>query len=100
MRFSKNFKAKQKLILSLNETYIHMEHEGPALRCISSQAFIAFQQVEREGRMKLPLKAQVVKPAQRIPRYELLIKVFALGDTPQNPYLRKPIPRNSRGRQL
>ena len=25
--------------------------------------------------MKLPLKAQIVKPAQRIPRYELLLKV-------------------------
>ena len=34
-----------------------------------------FQQCERDTRVKLPLKAQIVKPAQRIPRYELLLKV-------------------------
>ena len=37
--------------------------------------FPLLQQIERETRSKLPLKAQIVKPAQRIPRYELLIKV-------------------------
>jgi len=30
--------------------------------------------------VKLPLKAQIVKPAQRIPRYELLLKVVLLPD--------------------
>jgi len=34
------------------------------------------QQCERDARVKLPLKAQIVKPAQRIPRYELLLKVL------------------------
>jgi hypothetical protein len=33
------------------------------------------QQTERQSRTKLPLKAMIIKPAQRIPRYELLIKV-------------------------
>lgn len=33
------------------------------------------QVTEKETREKLPLKAQIVKPAQRIPRYELLVKV-------------------------
>ncbi len=37
--------------------------------------FIFFKQTERETRSKLPLKAQIVKPIQRIPRYELLLKV-------------------------
>ncbi len=36
---------------------------------------IFFKQTERETRSKLPLKAQIVKPIQRIPRYELLLKV-------------------------
>jgi len=38
--------------------------------------FVAcLKQCERDARVKLPLKAQIVKPAQRIPRYELLLKV-------------------------
>ena len=31
--------------------------------------------MEKELQVKLPLKAQIVKPVQRIPRYELLIQV-------------------------
>lgn len=38
--------------------------------------FLSFikQQIEKDFKSKLPLKAQLVKPAQRIPRYELLLK--------------------------
>ncbi|ELU16927.1 hypothetical protein CAPTEDRAFT_222014 [Capitella teleta] len=41
----------------------------------NKSAFQKFvEQTERQSRTKLPLKAMIIKPAQRIPRYELLIK--------------------------
>jgi len=47
------------------------------MSCIVDGA-ACFQQCERDARVKLPVKAQIVKPAQRIPRYELLLKVIIL----------------------
>ena len=45
---------------------------------ILSKDYVLVQQCEKETKTKLPLKAQIVKPAQRIPRYELLLRVSAL----------------------
>ena len=41
-----------------------------------TSCLLTLQVCEREMKMRLPLKAHIVKPAQRIPRYELLIKVI------------------------
>ena len=42
-------------------------------QCVLSR--LLFQQCQRENRKKLPFKALIIQPAQRIPRYELLLRV-------------------------
>lgn len=47
----------------------------------SSYLFDQMQQKLRTLRSKLPLKALLVQPVQRIPRYELLVKVSFAAET-------------------
>ncbi|KAK2193075.1 hypothetical protein NP493_17g03023 [Ridgeia piscesae] len=80
----KNF-SKQTVIesyISFIENFARAEKVLDDLSTKSSfQKFV--EQCEKETKTKLPLKAQIVKPAQRIPRYELLLRRL-LVNTPKD----------------
>lgn len=78
----KNF-SKQTVIESYISFIEHFPRSEKVLDEVATKSSFQklIEQCEKETRTKLPLKAQIVKPAQRIPRYELLIKRL-LDNTP------------------